>query len=227
MTKPRGMVATLAVLFNALIAVAGGIVLVHLSRASGHEVSPSQASDLHYLSESMLIGENVVPPLAGTSWGSMVAVPRGSAAPVNPPECALFLSQGDAVQKALAMRSSQSAAIGVELAIDDQRVDLATLRDTCAFFTLDSPGVRSSVRLDRTCIAGLVDGAISTLMHSKTTTKGASVAWEIAMIAGYHRGVLVTAEYTPGPRGGPFDSKVASTLPALFEAQVKRLDAVS
>ena len=102
-----------------------------------------------------------------------------------------------------------------------------TSRDTCAFFTLDSPGVRSSVRLERTCFAGLADGAISTLMHSETTAEGTSVAWDIALIAGYHRGVLVTAEYTPGPRGGPFDAKLASTLPALFEAQVDRLDAVT
>ena len=146
---------------------------------------------------------------------------------MNPPECALFLSQGDALQKAVAMRSSQGAAIGVELAIDDQRVDLANLRDTCAVFTLESPGVRSSVRLERTCLAGLADGAISTLLHSETVARGTSVAWEVALIAGYHRGVLVTAEYTPGPQGGQFDDKLASTLPALYEAQVKRLDAVS
>jgi hypothetical protein len=123
------------------------------------------------------------------------------------------------------MRSSQAAAIGVELAIVDQRVDLANLRDTCAFFTLDSPGIRSTVRLERTCVAGLVDGAISTLMHSETTADGTSVAWDVALIAGYHRGVLVTAEYTPGPGGGQFDTALASKLPALFHAQVNRLDA--
>jgi hypothetical protein len=223
----RGIATRLAVILNALIVIAGGVVLVHLSRDSGHRVSPSQASDLHYLSESMLVDENVVPPLAGTSWGSMVAVPRGSATPVNPPQCALFLAQGDALQKALAMRSSQGAAIGVELAVDDQRVDLMNLVDTCHFFSLDFPGIRSSVRLDRTCIDGLVDGAVSTLMHSETTTEETSVAWDIALIAGYHRGVLVTAEYTPGPRGAPFDAKLASTLPALFRSQVDRLDAVS
>ena len=125
------------------------------------------------------------------------------------------------------MRSSQGAAIGVELAIDDQRVDLANLRDTCAVFTLESPGVRSRVRLERTCLAGLADGAISTLLHSETVAGGTSVAWEVALIAGYHRGVLVTAEYTPGPQGGQFDDKLALSLPALYDAQVRRLDAVS
>lgn len=221
----RSTVGTLATVVNALIAMAGGAVLVHLLHDSNRDVSPPAASDLHHLSESMLVDENAVPPLAGTSWGRMVAVPRGSAPPVKPPQCSLFLSQGHALQKAMAMRSSQGAAIGVELAIDDQRVDLATLRDDCAFFTLDSPGIRSSVRLERTCIAGVADGAISTLMHSQTTTGGTSVAWDIALVAGYHRDVLVTAEYTPGPGGGPFDDKLASTLPALFRAQVVRLDA--
>jgi hypothetical protein len=225
MTKPRRLSTLLAVLLNTLIAIAGGIVLVNLSRDRSPDVSAPPASDLHYLSESMLVDENVVPPLDGTNWGRMVAVPRGSPAPVNPPECSLFLSQGDAFQKALAMRSSQGAAIGVELAIDDQRVDLTALRDRCAFFALDAPGVRSSVRIERTCVAGLAEGAISTLLHSETTTEGTSVAWEVALITGYHRGVLVTAEYTPGPGGGPFDAKLASKLPALFQAQIRRLDA--
>ena len=85
--------------------------------------------------------------------------------------------------------------------------------------------MRSSVRLERTCLAGLADGAISTLLHSETATRGTSVAWEVAMISGYHRGVLVTAEYTPGPRGEQFDTELASKLPALFQALIDRLDA--
>ena len=220
----RGAVAAVGIVLNALIATAGGVALVHLSHEPAADASP-RAIDLHYLSESMLVDESAVPPLAGTGWGHIVAVPRGSGPPVNPPECGLFVSQGDALQKAVAMRSSQGAAIGVELAITKQRVDLAGLRDTCAVFTLDAPGVRSSVRLERTCLAGLADGAISTLLHSETTTGGTSVAWEVALVAGYHRGVLVTAEYTPGPQGGQFDTGLASTLPALFHAQTDRLDA--
>jgi hypothetical protein len=215
----------LAIVLNAVVAAAGCVVLAHLSRGGSPDIDPPPASDLHALSESMLVDENAVPPLDGTTWGRIVAVPQGSPTPVNPPGCALFLSQGDASQKGLAMRSSQGAAIGVELAISDQRVDLANLRDTCAYFTLNSPGIRSSVHLERTCIDGLPDGAISTLMHSETTTGGETVTWDIAMITGYRRGVLVTAEYTPGPRGGPFDDKLASTLPALFQAQLDRIDA--
>jgi hypothetical protein len=215
----------LAMLLNALVAAAGCVVLAHVSRADAPDADPSTAADLPVLSESMLVDENAVPPLEGTKWGRIVAVPQGSPTPVNPPECALFLSQGDASQKALAMRSSQGAAIGVELAIADQRVDLANLVDTCAYFTLNSPGIRSSVHVERTPVDGLADGAISTLMHSETATGGETVAWDIAMITGYRRGVLITAEYTPGPRGGPFDKDLASTLPALFQAQVDRIDA--
>src|SRR4029078_11313638 len=157
-------------------------------------IDPPPATDLHFLSESMLVDENAVARLDGTTWGRIVAVPQGSRTPVNPPGCALSLSQGDASQRGLAMRSSQGAAIGVELAISDQRVDLANLRDSCAYFSLDSPGIRSSVRLERTCVAGLLDAAISTLLHSETTAGGKLVTWDIAMITGYHRGVLVTAE---------------------------------
>jgi len=215
----------LATVLNAVVAAAGCVVLDHLSRGGAPHVDPPPATDLHSLSESMLVDENAVARLDGTTWGRIVAVPQGSRTPVNPPGCALFLSQGDASQKGLAMRSSQGAAIGVELAISDQRVDLANLRDTCAYFSLDSPGIRSSVHLERTCVDGLADGAISTLMHSETTTGGETVSWDIAMITGYRRGVLVTAEYTPGPRGGPFDDKLASTLPALFQAQLDRVDA--
>ena len=214
----------LAIVLNTAVGAAGCVVLAHLSYG-GPDNNPPPASDLHALSESMLVDENGVAPLNGTTWGRIVAAPQGSPTPVNPPGCALFLSQGDASQKGLAMRSSQGAAIGVELAISDQRVDLANLRDTCAYFSLDSPGIRSSVHLERTCVDGLADGAISTLMHSETTTGGETVTWDIAMITGYRRGVLVTAEYTPGPRGGPFDDKLASTLPALFQAQLDRVDA--
>jgi hypothetical protein len=212
----------LAAFLNTLIAIAGCVVLVHHSNRDSREVG---GDDLHDLTESMLVDESVVPPLAGTTWGSIVAVPQGAPAPVRPPECALFLSQGDASQKAVAMRSSQGAAIGVELAIKERAVDLAAVRDTCAHFTMDVPGVQSAVRVETTCIAGLAAGAISTLLHSTTTTEGRTVAWEVAMIAGFHRGVLVTAEYTPGPGGGPFDREVAAKLPALFAAQIHRLDA--
>jgi hypothetical protein len=214
--------AAFALLLNVVIAVTGCVVVVHLSHRSASDVPKP---DLPYLSESMLVDESDVPPPAGTSWGRIVAVPRGAPPPVNPPECALFLSQGDALQKGLAMRSSQGAAIGVELAIGGRRVDLATAREHCASFTLDTPGIRSRVRVEPTCLAGLTDDAISTVMHSETTTASGSVSWDIALAAVYHRGILVTAEYTPGPRGGPFDSTLASALPALLQAQLTRLDA--
>jgi hypothetical protein len=220
MTARRDVIR-LAALLNTVIAFAGCVVLLHHPR----QTTPGHASDLHQLSESMLVDESAVPALAGTTWGRIVAAPQGGPAPVKPLECALFLSQGDAVQKAVAMRSSQGAAIGVELAIKDRAVDLTAVRDTCAHFTMDAPGIHSAVRVETTCIAGLPDDAISTVMHSTTTASGRTVAWKVAMIAGFHRGVLVTAEYTPGPGLGPYDRDVAAKLPALFEAQIARLDA--
>lgn len=214
----------LAIVVTAMIAFAGCIVVEHISSSSVTDASP--ASDLNHLTESMLVDESAVPPLAGTSWGRIVAAPQGALPPVSPPQCAIFLSQGVALEKGLAMRSSRGSAIGVELAIDDHRVDLATVRDECASFTLDAPGFRSKVRVEPTCLTGLPAGAVSTKLHSETTAAGRSVSWVIAMISGYHRGVLVTAEYTPGPQGGPFDAELASALPALFRAQLARLDAV-
>lgn len=219
------MLRMLVAILNAMTAVVGCVVLVHLSNRDGPDGRRPPKSDLGYITESMLVDESAVPPLDGTSWGRIVAVPRGAAPPVNPPGCALFLSQGDAIQKGLAMRSSRGAAIGVELSINDHRVDLAKVRDACASFGLDAPGIRSRVRLESTDFGGLPSGAIGTLMHSETTTDDQLVTWDIALVAAYHRGVLVTAEYTPGPRGGPFDSKLASALPLLLQAQVKRLDA--
>ena len=219
------MLRTLVGVLNAMIAVAGCVVLVHFPTRDAPDLDRPTKSDLRYITESMLVDESAVPALDGTSWGRIVAVPRGAAPPVNPPGCALFLSQGDATQKGLAMRSSRGAAIGVELAIDDQRVDLATARDRCAYFSLDAPGVSSRVQLEPADFGGLPSDAIGTLMHSETTADGQSVSWDIALVTAYRRGVLVTAEYTPGPRGGPLDSKLASALPALLQAQLERLDA--
>ena len=138
--KSRWAGTWLAIVLNAVVAAAGCVVLAHLSRGGAPHIDPPPATDLHFLSESMLVDENAVARLDGTTWGRIVAVPQGSRTPVNPPGCALFLSQGDASQKGLAMRSSQGAAIGVELAISDQRVDLANLRDTCAYFSLRFAG---------------------------------------------------------------------------------------
>src|SRR3954464_10659709 len=102
--RSRNSGAAFALLLNVVIAVTGCVVVVHLSHRNTSDVPKP---DLPYLSESMLVDESDVPPLAGTSWGRIVAVPRGAPSPVDPPECALFLSQGDALQKGLAMRSSQ------------------------------------------------------------------------------------------------------------------------
>ena len=40
----------------------------------------------------------------------------------------------------------------------------------------------------------------------------------------YHRGVLVTAQYTPGPQGGAFDGRLASSLGEVYRAQIAKLD---
>ncbi|MDT5013274.1 MAG: hypothetical protein QOH57_4891, partial [Mycobacterium sp.] len=156
-------------------------------------------SDLHYLDEYMLVEENVVPAMAGTRWGQIVAAPQGGMPPANPPECGLFLSQSNATQKGLAMRSSHGRAIGVELAVGGDRVDVAAARENCAFFTLDAPDIQSAVHLEPMELEGVPPGAISTRLHSQTTANGQSVAWDVALVTGYTRGVLVTTQYTPGP----------------------------
>ncbi|MCV7227879.1 hypothetical protein [Mycolicibacterium komossense] len=183
-----------------------------------------QASDLSALTESMLIEENVVPPVAGTTWGRMVAVPRGVAPPVSPPDCGLFLSQAEASQEGLAMRSARGTAIGIELAITDTAQDLGALAHECSSFTFDGGPTQSSVELAPLDVPNLPAGTIATVMHCRSVTGGKTTSWDIALIAGYYRGVLVSAQYTPGPVGGPFDPRLAASLPGIYTAQIERLD---
>ena len=180
--------------------------------------------DLNQLSEAMLIDESVVPQLPGTSWGRMVAVPRGPEPQVSPAGCELFLSQGAASQKGLAMRSSKNAAIGVAVSVTEQRPDLAELVRQCRVFTFEGPTASSVVTLGPLDVRDLPDGAIATLMHCRTTKPGQTLAWDIALVAGFHRGVLVSAEYTPGPQGGPFDPRLAAGLVDVYRAQIAGLD---
>lgn len=213
-----------------VLAAVAGIVIGLRERGdtvSGTIAAPAQPNtkgDLHFLNESMLIDENAVPPLEGTSWGRMVAVPQGGEAQVSPAGCALFLSQGVASQKGLAMRSSKGAAIGVELAITDRPPDLATLLSDCKVFTFNGGSIRSVVRLEPLNVDSLPVGVIGTLMHCETVASGQAIAWDIALITGYHRGVLVSAEYTPGPRGGAFNTQLVSSLDGIYRAQIERLD---
>jgi len=194
----------------------------------GADQNPGIASgpvrdDLYSLDESMLIDEGSVPPLTGTSWGAMVAVPRGQEPVVSPAGCEVFLSQGAAVQKGLAMRSSKNAAIGVSLTVPTERADLAALYERCRVFTFIAPGAESSVALEPWAVDGLPDGTISTLMHCRTVRGEQILEWDIAAIMGFHRGVLVTAQYTPGPQGGDFDTALASQLDGVYLAQIAKL----
>ncbi|MFN0144198.1 MAG: hypothetical protein ACKVP6_12275 [Mycobacterium sp.] len=189
---------------------------------SDNAVAPSE---IHDLDEVMLIDESAVPPLEGTTWGRMVAVPRGAEPPVIPAACVLFLSQGPAAEKGLAMRSSKNASIGVTLSVGGPRPDLAALVEECKVFTFAGAGANSRVELAPMPVAELPDGAISTLMHCRTVKADRTLVWDIALIVGYHRGVLVTAEYTPGPQGGAFDKRLASSLGEVYRAQIQKLDA--
>jgi len=206
------------------LAIAVGFLIVHGARDRESQSTAGPRTELHNLDEAMLIDESVVPPLEGTTWGSMVAVPRGAEPPVSPAECVLFLSQGPAAEKGLAMRSSKNASIGVTLSVGGPRPDLSALRDECGVFTFTGAGASSRVELEPMPVADLPDGTISTLMHCRTVKTDQTLAWDIALIAGYHRGVLVTAEYTPGPQGGPFNSEVASGLGEVYRAQIVKLD---
>jgi hypothetical protein len=205
-----------------------GVVVAGLFVNGLSERDPQSAatppSELHDLDEAMLIDESAVPPLEGTTWGRMVAVPRGAEPPVAPAACVLFLSQGTAAEKGLAMRSSKNASIGVTLSVGGPRPDLPALVEECTVFTFAGAGANSRVELASMPVAGLPDGAISTLMHCQTVKAEQTLVWDIALIVGYHRGDLVTAEYTPGPQGGAFDSRLASSLGGVYRAQIQKLD---
>ena len=216
-------------LIAALCCIAVGVAFFVGSRHreppdTGAPSAGSGQTELQNLDEEMLIGESVVPPLEGTTWGSMVAIPRGSQPSVSPAPCVLFLSQGPAGEKGLAMRSSKNASIGVTLSVGGPSPDLPALREECGVFTFAGPGVNSRVELEPMPVADLPDGAISTLMHCRTVKTDQILVWDIALIVGYHRGVLVTAQYTPGPQGGAFDNQLASSLGDVYRAQVQKLD---
>ena len=206
------------------LAVVVATLLVNGPGERGMQDNATLPSELHDLDESMLIDESVVPPLDGTTWGRMVAIPRGAEPPVSPAACVLFLSQGPAAEKGLAMRSSKNASIGVTLSVGVPQPDLPALVEECRVFTFSGAGADSRVELAPMPVADLPDGAISTLMHCRTVKADQTLAWDIALIVGYHRGVLVTAEYTPGPQGGAFDSRVASRLGEVYRAQIAKLD---
>jgi hypothetical protein len=221
--KSRLRLVIIAALCGLGVAVAA--LFVNGLRERDPQNIPTPPSELNDLDEAMLIDENAVPPLPGTTWGSMVAVPRGAEPPVSPANCVLFLSQGTAAEKGLAMRSSKNASIGVTLSVGGPRPDLPALVEECEVFTFAGAGANSRVELAPMPVAGLPDGAISTLMHCRTDRADQTLVWDIALIIGYHRGVLVTAEYTPGPQGGAFDSRLAASLGDVYRAQIQKLDA--
>ena len=217
------LIATLCVLAGTaatVIAVGGDQPRTPAVSSAANGAKP----DLDQLSEAMLIDESVVPELPGTSWGRMVAVPRGAEPQVSPEGCELFLSQGAASQKGLAMRSSKNAAIGVAVSVTEHRPNLVDLVDHCRVFSYEAPNARSVVTLGPLNVGDLPDGAIATLMHCVTTKPGQTLTWDIALVAGFHRGVLVSAEYTPGPQGGPFDDRLAARLVDVYRAQITGLD---
>ena len=206
------------------LAVVAGLLIANRSRDREAQHAVAAPSELHDLDQAMLIDEGSVPPLPGTTWGSMVAVPRGAEPPVSPADCVLFLSQGPAAEKGLAMRSSKNASIGVTLSVGGPRPDLTALRDQCRVFTFSGAGANSRVELAPMPVADLPNGAISTLMHCRTVKADQTLVWDIALIVGYHRGILVTAEYTPGPQGGAFDNQIASRLGEVYLAQIAKLN---
>lgn len=210
-----------------LAAAAAAVIAVGFTKPAGSGTATTARPDLSVLNESMLIDESAVPTLAGTTWGRMVAVPRGAEPQVSPPGCELFLSQGTASQKGLAMRSSKNASIGVAVAITDERPNLAALLEHCRVFTFDGPGASSVVSLGPLDVTDLPEDAIATLMHCTTTKADRTLTWDIALIAGFHRGVLVSAEYTPGPEGGPFDAHLAAGLVGVYRAQLAGLQPAS
>ena len=70
-----------------------GFLIVNDARGRRPQSVPTLQTELRNLDEQRLIGESDVPPLKGTTWGSMVAIPRGPQPSVSPAACVLFLSQ--------------------------------------------------------------------------------------------------------------------------------------
>ncbi|TRW78550.1 hypothetical protein FK535_24625 [Mycolicibacterium sp. 018/SC-01/001] len=214
----------LLTLLHVVLAALGIVVVSGLATRHARAAGPPVLPDLTYLTEAMLVDQSAVPSMTGTQWATIVASPQGGPAPVRPAECGVFLSQGDVTQKALGLRSMNGAAIGVELALTPTPVRIDGLADRCASFSLTTPALHSETRLAAPPFGDVPAGSVAVLMHTRTSTDTQSLAWDIAMIVGVHRGVLVTAEYTPGPRGGRFDPALAAALPDLYRAQVTRLD---
>jgi hypothetical protein len=71
------------VLIAALCCIAVGVVFF-VGSDTGTPSAGSGQTELRNLDEKMLIGESDVPPLKGTTWGSMVAIPRGPQPSVSP-----------------------------------------------------------------------------------------------------------------------------------------------
>ena len=105
----------------------------------------------------------------------------------------------------------ERAAIGVAVSVTEQRPDLAELVQRAASSVRGPTTASSVVTLGPLMSGDLPDGAIATLMHCRTTKPGRATAWDIALVAGFHRGVG-GAEYTqaagaarstaPGRRAG-------------------------
>ncbi|MET0703853.1 MAG: hypothetical protein ABWY93_29770 [Mycobacterium sp.] len=221
---PRRRRLALSIAGCLLITLAGGLIVIARHGPDPGQTATAARPDLSVLTESMLIDQGAVPAVAGTSWGAMVAVPRGAAPPVSPPGCGVFLSQTEALQTGLAMRSAKGTAIGVELDVTQRPLDLDALVAQCASFTYDGGRTQSSVTMEPLGLADLPADTVGTLMHCRSVTGAKTLGWDIAMIVGYHRGLLVTAQYTPGPVGGPFDQKLADSLAGMYRAQVAKLD---
>lgn len=203
----------------ALVAIAVGLT----AGCAGRGIAQAQPP-LTHLTDEMLIRQNSVPPLQGSTWGVMVAVPQGAMVPVSPADCAVFLSQGEASQKGLALRSSNGTAIGAELAIDGGPRNLGALAGECRSFTFDGGATQSRVDMETLDTEGLPVGAVRVRMHCQSIRDGQTDTWDTALVAGYDRGVLVSAEYTPGPVGGPFDEHLAERISDIYRAQVARLN---
>ena len=69
-----------------------GFLIVNEARGRQPQSVATLQTELQNLDEEMLIGESVVPPLEGTTWGSMVAIPRGPQPSVSPSDWVLVLS---------------------------------------------------------------------------------------------------------------------------------------
>lgn len=222
-----------------VVALAGGL-LVTFGR-NGAE-GPSHKRDITDLTSEMLVERTAFPDSSGGKWISGVnnSASREASVPgltIDPPECAdMFGANGATQTGAATLSKRQREAVGsmrVQLAIAPERRDLKGYLRKCESYTqtFEAAGhtVSTELHLKPLDVAGLPSWAVASMMTSSTKQSIVKpMSLTAATIAGYYRGVLVTASDNEIRRGAgrdTIDTATAEELLKLFNAQIEKLEA--